>query len=122
MSNAIGFSRPGGVVKLDCRREGGEIYFVVEDNGVGIPYEQQPRVFDRFESRSQGSDHRGTGLGLSLVKSLVELHRGRVMLDSKPGIGTRVTVRLPERPAGSPTVEQDPRAFPHAHDLDARNG
>jgi signal transduction histidine kinase len=123
MSNAIGFSRPGGVVKLDCRREAGEIYFVVEDNGVGIPYEQQPRVFDRFESRSQGSDHRGTGLGLSLVKSLVELHRGRVMLDSKPGIGTRVTVRLPERPAGpTPTVEQDPRAFPHAHDLDARNG
>jgi len=119
MSNAIGFSRPGGVVKLECWRDEGEIIFAVEDNGVGIPFEQQHRVFERFESRSQGSEHRGTGLGLSLVKSLVELHKGRVTLDSKPGIGTRVTVRLPERPAGPTPSLEDPRALPHAYHLDA---
>ncbi len=119
MSNAIGFSRPGGVVKLECWREGEEILFAVEDNGVGIPPEQQARVFERFESRSHGSEHRGPGLGLSLVKSIAELHKGRVSLDSKPGIGTRVTVRLPQRPAGSQLPELDETAPPHAEHLDA---
>jgi signal transduction histidine kinase len=53
-------------------------------------------VFERFESRSQGSKHRGAGLGLSIVKSLVELHGGAMSLESEPGQGTRVTVRFPE--------------------------
>jgi signal transduction histidine kinase len=119
MSNAIGFSRPGGVVKLECWREDGDILFAVEDNGVGIPAEQQARVFERFESRSQGSEHRGAGLGLSIVKSLVALHKGRVTLDSKPGIGTRVTVRLPMRPAGSQPLEQHERAPEYAEKMDA---
>ena len=52
-------------------------------------------AFDRFESRSNGSRHRGAGLGLSIVKSLAELHGGTVTLDSAPGRGTRVTVLLP---------------------------
>jgi len=70
--------------------------FSVEDRGVGIPKEQQQRVLERFESRSQGSKHRGAGLGLSIVKSLVELHGGTMSLESEPGRGTRVTVRFPE--------------------------
>ena len=70
--------------------------FMIEDSGVGIPKEQQSRVLERFESRSQGSKHRGAGLGLSIVKSLVELHGGGMMLESEPGRGTRVTVRFPE--------------------------
>ncbi len=116
MSNAIGFSKPGGGVKLECWREDGYIIFAVEDQGIGIPFEQQKRAFERFESRSQGSDHRGAGLGLSIVKSLVELHKGRVSLESKPGIGTRVTVRLPERAARPLDIgQQNPRALPHAH-------
>lgn len=116
MSNAIGFSKPGGGVKLECWREDGYIIFAVEDQGIGIPFEQQKRAFERFESRSQGSDHRGAGLGLSIVKSLVELHKGRVSLESKPGIGTRVTVRLPERATRPLDIgQQNPRALPHAH-------
>jgi signal transduction histidine kinase len=71
--------------------------FSVQDEGVGIPKEEQRRVFERFESRSQGSKHRGAGLGLSIVKSLVELHGGDMTLDSEPGRGTRITVRFPER-------------------------
>ena len=70
--------------------------FTVADQGVGIPKDQQWRMFERFESRSQGSDHRGAGLGLSIVKSLVELHGGTVSLESEPGRGTSVTVHLPE--------------------------
>ena len=69
--------------------------FTVEDQGVGIPEEYQQVVFDRFESRTQGSRHRGAGLGLSIVKSLAELHGGTVTLASEPGRGTRVTVYLP---------------------------
>jgi signal transduction histidine kinase len=96
MSNAVGFSRPEGTINLSCWREAGEMVFSVEDQGVGIPKEQQRRVFERFESRSHGSKHRGAGLGLSIVKSLVELHGGHMSLDSEPGRGTRITVRFPE--------------------------
>ena len=120
MSNAIGFSRAGGTVKLECWHEADEVFFAVEDHGIGIPYEQQQHVFDRFESRTQGSEHRGPGLGLSIVKSLVELHKGRVSLDSKPGIGTRVTVGLPRRSVRSQLMpEQDERAPAYAKKMDA---
>jgi len=95
LSNAVGFSHPGGTVRLSAWRDGEEVAFLVEDEGIGIPPEQHDRVFDRFESRSHGSSHRGAGLGLAIVKSLAELHNGSVALDSEPGHGTRVTVRLP---------------------------
>jgi signal transduction histidine kinase len=96
LSNAIGFSNPGDQIRVGCWREAGMLAFAIEDHGIGIPRDQQAKVFDRFESRSHGSAHRGAGLGLSLVKSLVELHGGNMTLDSEPGRGTRVTVRLPE--------------------------
>jgi signal transduction histidine kinase len=106
LSNAIGFSRPGEKIDLACWSEGAYIGFAVRDQGVGIPKEQLGRIFDRFESRSQGSRHRGAGLGLSIVKSLVELHGGDMTVDSEPGKGTRVMVRLPRsgsKPAGTET-------------------
>lgn len=97
LSNAIGFSTEGATITLTCRREEDRIAFTVQDTGCGIPEEYQDAVFDRFETRPQGSRHRGAGLGLSLVKSLVELHGGEVKLRSAPGIGTTVTVLLPEQ-------------------------
>jgi signal transduction histidine kinase len=121
MSNAVGFSKQDGVVMVGCWREPDEIVFSVEDQGVGIPAEQQARVFERFESRSQGSKHRGAGLGLSIVKSLVALHKGRVNLESEPGKGTRVTVRLPERGAGRAAAEA-PQPEPHDNSLDRLTG
>ena len=96
LANAIGFSQPNGTIRVGCWREAGMVAMTVEDQGVGIPKDQQARVFERFESRSLGSKHRGAGLGLAIVKSLVELHGGNLSLDSEPGRGTRVTVRLPE--------------------------
>lgn len=113
LSNAVGFSKPGDTIGITCRREGPMIVFTVEDQGVGIPKDEQSKVFDRFESRSLGSGHRGAGLGLSIVKSLVELHGGTVSLESEPGLGTRVTVRLPAegrpaKPAEPPLPQEGP--------------
>jgi signal transduction histidine kinase len=96
LANAIGFSKPSDTIIVTVRREAGMMAFTVEDRGVGIPKDQQQRVFERFESRSQGSKHRGAGLGLAIVKSLVELHGGSMSLESEPGEGTSVTVRFPE--------------------------
>jgi signal transduction histidine kinase len=112
LSNAVGFSKPGDIVRISCRREDGMMVFTVEDQGIGIPKDQQWRVFERFESRSHGSGHRGAGLGLSIVKALVELHGGTVSLESEPGLGTRVTVRLPEN--GRLAADTDPAAHPQA--------
>jgi signal transduction histidine kinase len=81
--------------------------FTVEDQGVGIPEDYQQAVFNRFESRSHGSRHRGAGLGLAIVKSLAELHGGTVSLDSAPGRGTRVKLLLPlAQPAAEADLEQ----------------
>jgi signal transduction histidine kinase len=96
LSNAVGFSSEGSVITLACRKEEGMTAFAVQDSGVGIPEEYQASVFGRFESRSQGSKHRGAGLGLAIVKSLVELHGGQIRLRSSPGVGTTVTVLIPD--------------------------
>ena len=96
LSNAVGFSNAEDTVRLACWTEGLEIVFSIEDHGVGIPKDQLDRVFDRFESNSHGSKHRGAGLGLSIAKSLVELHGGSMTIASTEGEGTTVTVRLPK--------------------------
>ena len=69
--------------------------FKVSDQGRGIPHDVIAHVFDRFHSNVMGSRHRGVGLGLSIVKSFVELHGGRVLIDSAPGEGTAVTCIFP---------------------------
>jgi signal transduction histidine kinase len=107
LSNAIGFSTAGEVVKLACAREGAMIAFTVEDQGVGIPEDYQHAVFDRFESRAHGSRHRGAGLGLSIVKSLAEAHGGTVRLVSAAGKGTQVRVLLPVK-QGATSEEAEP--------------
>ncbi|MBU2533645.1 MAG: HAMP domain-containing histidine kinase, partial [Alphaproteobacteria bacterium] len=96
LANAVGFSKPEDVVRLSCWLDSGDVVFSIEDQGVGIPKEDLERVFDRFESQSRGSKHRGAGLGLSIVKSLIDLHGGTMSLASEDGKGTKVTVRLPQ--------------------------
>ena len=95
LANAIGFSPEGGKVVLACRRESDMLAFSVEDQGCGIAEDFQAAAFERFESRAHGSGHRGPGLGLSIVKSLVELHGGCVSLSSTPGRGTEAKALLP---------------------------
>jgi signal transduction histidine kinase len=95
LSNAVGFSPPGETVTLSAERRPGAVAFVVTDRGPGIPPEAMDKVFDWFETDSMGSQHRGSGLGLSLVRSFVELHGGTVTIDSTLGKGTTVTCVFP---------------------------
>jgi signal transduction histidine kinase len=104
LANAIGFSPDGETVTLSAQRLKDAIVFSVTDHGPGIPPDVKDKVWDWFETNSLGSRHRGTGLGLSLVRSFVELHGGKVTLDSAVGSGTTVTCIFPlgtaaERPA-----------------------
>ncbi len=99
VSNAIAHTPHGGQVAMQARCAGTHILIEVSDTGVGIPPEALPRVFDRLfrvdPSRSTASG--GTGLGLSIVQGIAQLHRGGVEIASKPGLGTRVTLRLPAK-------------------------
>jgi signal transduction histidine kinase len=95
LANAVGFAPPGSSIAMSAERQLNAIVFAVTDNGPGIPDEVQDRVFDRFETHSHGSRHRGAGLGLSIVRSFVELHGGTVTLDSAVGHGTTVICTFP---------------------------
>ncbi|HWM80803.1 MAG TPA: PAS-domain containing protein [Pseudolabrys sp.] len=95
LSNAAGFSSPGGTITLSAERGDEAVVFTVRDHGAGIPAQVQDKVFEWFESHSNGSDHRGSGLGLSLVRSFVALHGGSVTLNSAVGSGTVVTCTFP---------------------------
>jgi signal transduction histidine kinase len=103
LSNAVGFSAPGQRVRLSARpADGGGVRFTVADEGRGIPPADLERIFERFETRTTGSRHRGAGLGLSLVRSFVELHGGTVEIASEAGRGTTVSVTFPAEPAPNP--------------------
>jgi signal transduction histidine kinase len=104
LANAIGFSPAGETITLAAQRLQDAVVFSVTDKGPGIPPEVQDRVFDWFETNSLGSHHRGTGLGLSLVRSFVELHGGTVRIDSAVGRGTTVTCVFPLGHAGERTA------------------
>jgi signal transduction histidine kinase len=95
LSNAVGFSPAGETVTLAAERRADAVVFTVTDRGPGIPPDAKDKVFDWFETDSMGSQHRGTGLGLSLVRSFVELHGGSVTIDSAVGRGTTVTCEFP---------------------------
>jgi signal transduction histidine kinase/PAS domain-containing protein len=95
LSNAANYAPEGSEVSLDIRRRDEHIVFSVHDNGPGMPKEVLDTVFKRFQSHSNGGRRRGAGLGLSLVKSFVELHGGTVDIRTAPSSGTTVLVRFP---------------------------
>jgi len=95
LSNAIGFSPPGETVVLAAERAPGQVSFTVKDRGPGISSEIKDKVFDWFESNAHGTHHHGAGLGLSIVRSFVELHNGTVRIDSVPEQGTTVVCTFP---------------------------
>jgi signal transduction histidine kinase len=99
LSNAVGFSPEGGTITLAAARRADAVVFTVSDQGPGIPPEAKDKVFDWFETDPRGSQHRGPGLGLSLVRSFVELHSGTVSIDPAPGGGTLVTCVFPTQQA-----------------------
>lgn len=92
--NAIKYNRPGGTVDVSVHRDGGSIRLTVRDTGIGIPYADQPRVFERFYrvDKSHSKEVGGTGLGLSIVKHGAQYHNARLELESEPGKGTSISV------------------------------
>ena len=99
ISNAIKFTPAGGSIVVSADRVGNDLNLVVEDTGDGIEDGDQDRVFDKFvQGKKTSTRNTGAGLGLSLVKSLIELHGGKVVLESTPGEGTRVRCVLPAGP------------------------
>ncbi len=98
LSNAVKFTPPGGKVQVLAGLEpDGQLRIDVRDSGVGIAEHDLERVFEPF-AQADGSrtrEHGGTGLGLALSRAMVELHDGTVGIESAPGAGTRVTLRLP---------------------------
>ena len=105
LSNAVKYNRDGGRVRVSLGRDGGQIVLAVSDTGIGMEPESLARIFDEFV-RIKNSDTAhvdGTGLGLPIVRKLVQLYRGRVSAESEPGKGTTITVVLDaEAPAEVP--------------------
>ncbi len=97
VDNAIKYTHVGGAVEIGCTVQDSSVLISVRDNGMGIPKESLPRLFERFyrvdkgRSRSQG----GTGLGLSIVKHIVDLYNGTIEVKSEPGEGTEFIIKLP---------------------------
>jgi signal transduction histidine kinase len=96
LSNAVKFTPAGGVVDVQATRVDGEVRVSVADTGPGIAAEDHERIFEEFQQTEAGVDQReGTGLGLALSKRLVELHGGRIWVDSEPGKGSTFVFTLP---------------------------
>ena len=97
LSNAVKFTPAGGSVRVSARRENDELVVAVSDTGIGIAPEDQPTVFEEFRQVGTPSERsrEGTGLGLTLAKRFVELHGGRIWLQSVLGAGTTITFAIP---------------------------
>ncbi len=97
VENALQYSNPGGKIRVEVGAAPGEALLSVSDTGIGIPEADLPYVFERFfrSKRSRRANPGGSGLGLSIVRWIVEAHKGRVTVESVAGKGTTFTVRLP---------------------------
>jgi PAS domain S-box-containing protein len=102
LSNAVKYSPQGSEVTFSLERRDEKAAIEIQDRGIGIPPEDQPRMFESFHRASNVENRPGTGLGLAIVKKAVELHGGEISLKSAVGAGTRFTIVLPLRPAGQP--------------------
>lgn len=94
LDNALKYTPAGGQVWLACAVESGRVTVRVRDNGMGIPADEQPRIWERLYRGDKSRSQRGLGLGLSLVKAIVEAHHGEVSVQSRPGAGAEFVVRL----------------------------
>lgn len=95
LSNAIKYSPDGGQVQVKLTCEENQLMFQVQDEGIGIPKEDQLKLFKSFSRASNVGTIAGTGLGLSIVKKCVDLHGGQITVESEVGVGTAFTVTLP---------------------------
>lgn len=96
ISNAFKYTREGQAITVTLKEDGGRLMLQVQDTGEGIPLNKQSKIFERFYKVDNG--HMGSGIGLSLVQRLVELHHGEITLQSAEGEGSTFTIYLPTTP------------------------
>lgn len=113
LSNAIKFTKPGGNIFVNIFDGEEFITIVIEDTGIGIPEEKLNVIFDRFRQidKSFTRNYEGSGIGLSLVKSLVEMQGGKITVESKYGAGTKFYIKLPVRLAGESNSKENIKLF-----------
>jgi signal transduction histidine kinase len=95
VDNALKYTPAGGRVEITTSHQGEEVQLAVTDTGVGIPAEELPRIWERLYRGDKSRSERGLGLGLSLVKAIVEAHGGRVTVEAAPERGSRFVLHLP---------------------------
>jgi NtrC-family two-component system sensor histidine kinase KinB len=95
LANAVRHTPEGGHIRLTGERVGGQVHLSVSDDGEGVPYEIQSRIFDKFIQVKRDGGAGGSGLGLAISKEVVRAHRGTIWLDSVPGQGSTFTFTLP---------------------------
>ena len=104
LTNALKFTPSGGRVTVETGPVGPDALLHVADNGVGIPADELPRIFDRFWRGRQASHVSGSGIGLAVATELARAHGGRLSAASEPGNGTQLTLTLPRQEAGTKAV------------------
>lgn len=100
LSNAFKYSPQGGVVRFSTLLEGGQLSFTVADQGIGIPENELPMLFESFHRAQNVGNIPGTGLGLAIVKKAVGAHHGSIHVESKVGTGTQFIVKVPTQAGG----------------------
>jgi signal transduction histidine kinase len=97
LENALSYTKPGGCVTIRARREGNEAVLSVADTGIGIPPEDLPHITEPFfrGDRARGAHTGGAGLGLTIVTTIMQEHRGSLLAESRPGGGTTISLRFP---------------------------
>jgi signal transduction histidine kinase len=97
VDNAIKYSETRKALRVEAAVRNGYLTLAVEDEGIGIPLEEQTRIFEKFYrvGRSDNQGRRGSGVGLALVRHVAEAHGGRVTVESRPGAGSRFTLWFP---------------------------
>lgn len=95
LDNALKYTQPGGQIRVACRTLGSWIEVRLQDNGQGIPQAEQSRIWERLYRGDKSRSERGLGLGLSLVKAIVQAHGGEAQVSSQPGEGSEFTIRIP---------------------------
>ncbi len=95
LTNAIKYSPEASIVKFELFCSRGRVVFCIQDQGIGIPYQEQQEIFESFYRGTNVGKIKGTGLGLAIVKSCIELHQGCLEVNSEVGVGTEFVVTLP---------------------------
>ncbi len=100
LHNAIKYTQPGGEIKISLENQKENAFLTVQDTGIGIPEEHVPLIFNRFYrvDKSRSKEDGGSGLGLSICKHIIEAHKGKIEVESQPGVGTKFKIYFPKIP------------------------